>query len=123
MSDQAPASLGAQIWDGVGKGPGVVIILGVVYALVIWGVGPIKPQGQIELDAQKAAIVRLESRAAVAETRLDALPRASDFADWTAHLSRLDAVFEAQRDKITASGYDVKDLQNKYGALTSTARK
>lgn len=118
MSDRAPR---LWIWSNMPQIAAAVLLCGTVFGVLTYLFGGFRPQSQIDMDQQKAAIVRLESRQAVAETRLDALPRASDFAEWAAHLSRLDAVYEGQRDKVTANGYDIKDLQNKYGSLTTSA--
>lgn len=152
MNDQAPASLGAQIWDGAGKGPGVVIILGVLYTGLVWGIGPIKPQSQVDSDAQKAAVTKLSNDFQTATTkleatqqaqaatcaadkvlltnridsaqqlftsRLDAMWRPSDYTERDTHLSRLDSVFEALRDRVVAQEYATKDLKDRLSGLSA----
>lgn len=81
--------------------------------------GGLRPQSQIDLAALTERVTKSESRVAVCESKLDGLPRASDFQDWVGHFQRLDAVFEAQRDQVTQNKYDIRDLQNKYQALTT----
>ncbi len=51
--------LGAQIWDNLGKVPGCAVIAGVLYAVMTWGIGPVKPQSQIDLDQQRSAVAAL----------------------------------------------------------------
>jgi hypothetical protein len=155
MSDAAQhPRLGARVWDEVGKVPGVVVILGVLYAVVVWGIGPVKPQSQIDLEQQRTAVSALAAELAVRTTGLatelakqtaalaadlakqtgalssdiagiKASPggslRQQDITEWTGHLTRLDGAFEAQRDKVAQAQYDIKDLQQKYQQLTTTA--
>lgn len=100
----------------------VVATLVIGFGLFSGLFGGFKPQSQVDLDAQKAVGVDLGLRVAVLESRMNALPRASDYAEWVAHLSRLDAVYEGQRDKVTALSYDSKDLAAKYQSLTTTRK-
>lgn len=111
----------ARLWSNLPQIVAAVMLCGTVLGGLTWAFGSIRPQSRIDFEQLQAQVTKIDARLAVAETRLDALPRASDFADWTAHLSRLDAVFEGQRDKVTANSYDIKDLQNKYGTLTTSA--
>lgn len=112
-------TLWTQIWAAAPQLSGIIAAITVVLAVLTWSLGGVRPQSQIELDALKAEVVKAQSRLAVIESRIEALPRAQDYADWTAHLSRLDAVFEAQRDKLTAATYDIKDVQNRVQTLSS----
>lgn len=94
-----------------------------VWAIMTFATGGIRPQSQIDLENLKEKQTNLASRVAVCESRLDQMPRSQDFADWTAHLSRLDAVFEAQRNQVSQSQFDIKDLMSKYQGLTTTPNR
>jgi hypothetical protein len=111
--------LGEQLWAAAPRLLIMISALTVMYAVLTWLTGGVRPQSQIDLDNLKSTQTGLASRVAVCESRLDALPRTADFSNWEAHLSRLDAVFEAQRDQVTQNKYDIKDLMNKYQALTT----
>jgi hypothetical protein len=118
--DQPPPTVWEQLWAASPRVLFMITALTVVYAILTFMTGGIRPQTQIDLEDLKRQETGLASKVAVCESRLDALPRASDFSDWVAHLSRLDAVFEAQRDQVTQNKYDIKDLANKYQSLTTT---
>lgn len=117
--DQQP-TVWEQVWAAAPRILIMITALTVMYGVLTWMTGGVRPQSQIDLDNLKSTQINLSSRVAVCESRLDTIPRNSDFANWEAHLSRLDAVFEAQRDQVTQNKYDIKDLLNKYQALTTT---
>jgi hypothetical protein len=132
-------------WMTLGRAAELFIVAAAVISLlfqpITWVTGGLRPQSQIEIDnaKQKTADLsaRLDTQIAIEAsdkaqilasidnlrqlfaTRLDAMWRPSDFAERDSHLSRLDTVFEGQRDKITDYGYAIKDLQNRYQALTT----
>lgn len=123
MPEVAAPSIWEQVWA---IGPRIAVMgaaFGVLWAVVTFYMGPLRPQSQIDLDDVKKQETSLASRVAVCESRLDQIPRAQDFSGWEAHLSRLDAVFEAQRDTVTQNKYDIKDLAAKYQALTTTPNR
>lgn len=118
MTDTQPTIWG-QLWAAAPQISAVVAGLTVVIGIMAWMFGGVRPQSQIDLDNLKVLSAKLEAQQQVIVSRLDALPRASDFADWTAHLARLDAVFDGQREKITQSIYDIKDLNSRYQTMNN----
>lgn len=112
MTDNPPAipeSLWEQIWSNLPRILIVISTLSVLYAVLTWFTGGLRPQSQIDLENLKLQMSEMRSGVAVCNSRLDALPRASDFAEWQAHLSRLDAVYDSLRDRLTAEEYATKD--------------
>ena len=110
MSDTS-GSIWTQLWAASPRISAIVGALGVFYVALTFVSGPLRSQSQIDLEALKTEVSDLKSGQAVCTTRLDALPRASDFSGWESHLSRLDAVFDALRDRVTATEYAIKANQ------------
>lgn len=116
-------------------------VISLLFQPITWVTGGLKPQSQIDLaDAVKTnallsarldaltateaankaqALTAVDNVKQLFAARLDAMWRPSDFADRDAHLSKLDTVLEGLRDKTTDNGYAIKDLQQKYQALTT----
>lgn len=93
-----PPTLFVQIFRSL---PAVLLIAGVIgllYSPLSWLTGGFRPQTQIDVETLKAQSSDLRSQVAVCNSRLDAMPRSSDFAGWEAHLSRLDARLDALGD-------------------------
>ena len=131
----------AQVSANAGKMVAIGGAIAIVFTGLGWLTGPLRPQSQIDLanlqktnveivariDAMAATqasdkallIAQIELLKQLFATRLDAMWRPSDFADRDSHLSRLDSVFEALRDKTTDNTYAIKDLQEKYRGLTT----
>lgn len=110
MPENQP-SLWAQAWENAPRISGIAAALALVWALVGWSLGSVKPQSQIDIEALKAAVTAHQAQ-------LGALPRDKDFQDWTVHLSRLDARADSLKDDTVQMKYDIKDLQNKLQSLT-----
>jgi hypothetical protein len=107
------------LWAAAPRISMIVAACAFLWGVVTFSTGGIRPQSQIDLENLKEKQTSLGSRVAVCESRLDQMPRTQDIADWTAHFSRLDAVFEGQRELVTQEKYDIKDLFSKYQALTT----
>lgn len=105
------STIWAQLWANAPQISGIVAALAVLWALIGWSLGSVKPQSQIDIEALKAAVTAHQAQ-------LGALPRDKDFQDWTVHLSRLDARADTARDDQVQMKYDIKDLQNKLQSLT-----
>lgn len=79
-------------------------------------------QTQIATAASDKAVLaaRIDAAQQLFTSRLDAMWRPSDYADRDSHLSRLDAVYDAIRNRVTDVEYSVKDLTKQMGGLSST---
>ena len=71
-------------------------------------------------SSDKAVLAaRIDSAQQLFTSRLDAMWRPSDYTERDTHLSRLDQVFDALRDRVTAQEYISKDLTNKLSGLST----
>jgi peptidoglycan hydrolase CwlO-like protein len=127
-----PGTVWEQVWASLPRLSLILAALGVLYSCLGFLTGGVRPQTQVDLDKLKDTVTNLQSSVAVCQSKQDAMPRSSDFEGWQGHFSRLDAVFESQREKVTQAQYDIKDIQAeiadlkaRYLALTTTtpARK
>jgi hypothetical protein len=142
---RAPVPKVTSPWATPGKVIAGILATGGVVAVLSQPVtflfGGLRPQSQIDvanlqkdnlalaarLDTMTATeasdkallLAQIEAAKQLFTTRLEAMWRPTEFADRDAHLSRLDAVFEAQRNIVTDHTYDIKDLREKYQALTT----
>lgn len=102
-------------------GGGLLVLLGAIYTIVVWGTGGLKLQSQIDLEQVRSQLSSIQAaqtdqalRAQQAQdriiARLDALPRPADYAQQDAHLSRLDAAIGELRDATVGLRHDVDNL-------------
>jgi hypothetical protein len=71
-------------------------------------------------SSDKAVLTaRIDSAQQLFTSRLDAMWRPSDYADRDSHLSRLDQVYDALRDRMTQQEYSTKDLTNRLSGLST----
>lgn len=145
MSDTPARSHGIWVWSNLPQLAAAVLLIGALWGVGTYLFGGFQPKSQIDLrDALErltkveaaqasAAQIALSDRTAnttaieaakqILNSRLDAMPRSKDFSDWEGHLSKLDGRADAGEHRISDAEYNIRDLTNKYGALTSTARK
>src|SRR5664279_3693929 len=107
MSDPAP-SIFHQVWSELPRISVMIACAGVIWAVLTWATGGVRPQSSIDIDNIKAAIADLQ-RVQIADLqknqaqilgRLDAMWRTQDYAERDGHFARLDSVFEALRDRV-----------------------
>jgi hypothetical protein len=69
-----PAQPLTALWSAanINKLVGILGLLGALYTVVVWGVGPVKPQSQIDLDQQKTRVTDLAADLASRTTALAA---------------------------------------------------
>lgn len=146
MNDQAPARApGLWIWDNLPQLAAAALLCGILWGTLTFLFGGFQPKSQVDLHDALDRLTKLEAVQASAgqtsisdrtanttaieaakqiiNSRLDAMPRTKDFSDWEGHLSKLDGRADAAEHRISDAEYNIRDLTNKYGALTSTARK
>ena len=93
--------------------------LGVIYAALSWGIGSVRPQSQIDIADLKSEYADLKAQVAVHQERLDALPRAQDFADWKEHLHALDGRADAIDRELHQDEIDFAKVQTQVQGLTT----
>lgn len=116
-------------WPQIGAVIGVLVFLGTGLTFLTGGIHPQWASDIAELRAANASlqsdikavsasaasdraalVARTDADKQLLTSRLDAMWRPSDYADRDAHLSRLDTVYEALRERVTQLEYANKDL-------------
>lgn len=100
------------IWANMPHITAAAALCVIVAGAFTWMFGGFQPQSQI-----------MQERLAKAEARLDTMPRPKDFSDWEGHLHDLDGKYEALKQKSADTEYNIRDLTNKYGGLTTSAAR
>jgi CheY-like chemotaxis protein len=93
-------NMAMQFWEGIGKLPGTVMVIGVIWGGFIWGFGPIKSQTQIDADFQKARVSDLAADLAAKTSAL-----AAELAKQTSALAA------DQTNRANALSRDIASLQ------------
>lgn len=111
------------VWKNAPRLMIALAVAGVLAEPVVWITGGIRSQMQIDVESLKAEQSKQRADLAVLTSRLDTLagtiPRSTDVAGWEAHLSRLDAVYEALRDSLAQDRLTNRETAIRVQSLTS----
>lgn len=134
------------IWANLPQVASAATLCVIVGGLFTYLFGGFQPKSQIDLADARDRVAKLEAAQTLTNQtaasdrtatnlaieaakqlfngRLDTMPRPKDFSDWEGHLSKLDGRADGFEHRISDAEYNIRDLANKYGSLTTTgARK